>query len=117
MITIPVDESYALDFLSILRIKSTKSAQSQNYYKQTLEHIQAAIGAEKADAILASNEYAKLTEANLKVFDAVDKARVDKIPASEVDALNYQRYLRKQAIQTTFFNSNLVEEKFGYEQR
>jgi len=53
-------------------------------------------------------------EANRETFEAVDKAKDDKVKASLIDKLNYKRYLCKQDLQKKFFNNNLREIKIGY---
>ncbi len=116
MLFLSVDPAFAFDFLSILEVKSKLSKHSKIYYGIISDEISEQIGASIFDEILTSAEYQALLNANKLVFDAVEKAKSDKVTASEVDRLNFQRYHCKLALQKKFFNNEeLAEEKFGYE--
>jgi len=118
MIKIEVDESYAYDALSILAIKVKKNynlATSSNYIKlndSMLKQI------ENHDTILKSNEYLDLSNTNQEIFDYLDKMKIN--PTIEdgvwVDTMNYQRFIRKKALQEKFFpDSKITEQKLGYD--
>jgi hypothetical protein len=110
-----VSESYAMDFLAILRIKShqTKTEESQRLfdecYLSLLEQ-----GGENFLAAYRSDLYLDLIQANLDVFNMVNQIKKGGIDARVVDELNYERYLAKQAIQDKFFGGGKSEEKLGY---
>ena len=111
-----VSESYAMDFLAILRIKShySKTEESQKLfdecYLSLLEQ-----GGENFLAAYRSDLYLDLFRANLDVFNMVDRIKKVETDALVVDELNYARYLAKQAIQDKFFGGGTVEQKLGYD--
>lgn len=116
MIKISLDEAYCLDMLAILLVKSRKNPSTLNYqnYFDLANEIKDQITLEKFSDVIDSKEFNKLVDINGQVFDAVDLAKTDAIPASAVDYLNYQRYLCKKKIQEKFFNGELKEQKIGY---
>lgn len=116
MINLLVDEAYAFDYLSILQVKHAKDINDDlkaKAYSDCFDFILNQIG-KRMYEIYGSDEYAKLYNANMMTFDAVDRAKSNSILASEVDALNYHRYICKKALQNKFFNNNLIETKIGY---
>lgn len=116
MIKVSLDEGVALDMLAILQVKAKKAQNiqsAQNYFSFSYE-IRKQIGGEKMEEILSSSEYLSLVDINKRVFEAVDLAKTDEIPASVVDHLNYERYLAKKKIQEKFFGGELKEQKLGY---
>lgn len=116
MLTIKVDEAEVFDRLSILLVKSKKNPSiknSQNYHSLANE-IKEQIGLEKMQEVLNSQVFWNLWEANEKVFNGVDLAKMDLIASSELDARNYKRFLFKQELQRKFFNGELNEVKLGY---
>lgn len=103
MILLPVDEGYAYDVLAICKVKCIKElANSEKNYLIIYEELKKQVGAIHED-ILNSNEYLDLINANLKTFDAVEKARYGTISAKEVDDLNMERFYCKKKLQTKFF--------------
>jgi hypothetical protein len=116
MIKITVSEGYAFDYLAILEVKTGKSPSPQNTrnFADCLADLRAQLNPERLAQILASPEYADLVQTNRKVFEAVDGAKRDEVPASRVDALNYQRFECKQRLQNKFFHEPLTEQKIGY---
>jgi hypothetical protein len=116
MIEIPVDESYAYDFLSILDVKRLKmqTPEAEDYFELCFNHIASQVGVIKNKKVMLSKEYLDLFNINLKTFDAVDKAKTDEVKASYVDKLNYERYLCKKALQEKFFENSQKEIKIGY---
>lgn len=116
MIKISVDEGYALDMLAISLVKSRKNSSTLNYqnYFNLANEIKDQITLKKFSSVIDSSEFDELVEINSKVFTAVDKAKTDDILASEVDSLNYKRYLAKKKIQQKFFSGELKEQKLGY---
>lgn len=107
------------DELSILNVKLNLSSGEphetalKNHAVLGVE-IEEALGISLFHRIISSDEYKELYEANKTVFEAVELAKADKILASEVDRLNYQRYVVKQNLQKKFFNDKLTEVKLGY---
>jgi hypothetical protein len=119
MIQLLVDESYAFDYLSILNIKydmDVKNIQKKENFLKCLEFIKNQFS-DKAlfDLIFSSDEYKECYQANVLTFEAVDKAKTDKVPASHVDSCNYKRCIAKQELQKKFFNNDTTEIKIGYE--
>ena len=116
MIKVSVDEGSAFDILTILLIKTKKSADMQHTknYLNFVADIKDEIGLHKLYEVMNSQEFEDLQKANEEVFIGVDLAKEDRILASILDSLNYKRYLCKQKIQTKFFNGELNEVKLGY---
>lgn len=116
MIKIPLDEAYCLDMLAISLVKSRKNPSTQNYknYFDLANSIKDEMSMRKFSEVIDSTEFDELVETNNRVFEAVDLAKTDEIPASVIDHLNYQRYLCKKKIQEKFFNGELKEQKIGY---
>jgi hypothetical protein len=113
MINLPVDESYAFDYLSILEIKSDKNRDKRNY-NLCKETIISQIGLYEFLEIEASQEYKELKEVNLNTFNLVDAVKNNPCLGAEVDKSNYERFVKKQALQKKFFNSIVSEIKIGY---
>ena len=86
---IQVSESYALDFLSILRIKSlqSKTDESQKLFDECYLHLKEQGGEEFLKAY-RSQEYTDLLNANLDVFRMVDQIKKTPTDALVVDKLN-----------------------------
>ena len=117
MITISLDEGYIFDILSVYEIKLTKNPNHTillENIKRLQEEIISQIGDEKFKEIKKSNEYKELLEANLVTFELVDLAKESEGLAKQVDASNYERYLRKSNLQKKFFNNSMIEVKIGY---
>lgn len=113
MLNLLVDEGYAFDYLSILEIKSNKNGDKKNY-NQCKDNIIFQIGLYKFLEIENSKEYKELLRANLNTFNLVDAVKSDSCLGIEVDKSNYQRFLKKQALQKRFFGSIGNEIKIGY---
>ena len=116
MISLLVDESYAYDYLSILRVKALKNGSEGTIsnFMHCSNNIKMQVGSKLHSEILDSIEYKNLLEVNKETFEAVDKAKDDKVKASLIDNLNYKRYLCKQDLQKKFFQSKQTEIKIGY---
>lgn len=105
MITLLVDEAYALDYYAILIVKkSILQGVISN-------HISTQLGHSKFEEIVLSQEFTSMLEANQLVFDCVERARYGDISAKELDDANMQRHYAKQALQKKFFSTNLTENK------
>jgi len=107
MITIPVDEGYAFDYLSILQIKFKKKLISEYIYNKCKTNIINQIGYNKTNKIIKSKEYSKLLKSNETVFNMVNLAKKDKILASVVNNENYNRFLLKKEIIKKFFKDKI----------
>lgn len=122
MIKVSVDESYAYDMLSILKVKTIKAtgteAHSQAYENYSRLGSEIARQLKDHDLVLESEEYFSLCGINDALFDKIDdiKAKGEKFGDGQiVDELNYKRYLLKKQIQGKFFAANpLTEQKIGY---
>jgi hypothetical protein len=113
MINLLVDEGYAFDYLSILEIKSMKNG-NKEFYNSCKENIIYQIGLYNFLEIESSHEYKNLRQANLNTFDLVDAVKINPCLGKDVDASNYERFLKKIELQKKFFSSNQVETKIGY---
>lgn len=108
MLTLIVDEAYAFDYLAILRIKVSPLA------IDIATHLESQLGAELFNRIMDSAEFRDVYAANLRVFDAVDRARygaTNAITANELDSVNMGRHHAKRALQQAFFDNDLTEKK------
>jgi hypothetical protein len=117
MITISLDESYVFDILSIYQVKKIKSPDNPihaNNFDRLYSEIELQIGTDKISEILSSEEFINLFEANSKTFDLVDLVKQDPCKGKELDDCNYNRYLKKIALQEKFFCSKITELKIGY---
>jgi hypothetical protein len=138
MIRVPVDEAYAFDMLSILRVKNEHvlTDAGVDAHDRLANAIRDEVGGELFTAIIASPEYTALVRINSALFDALEMLkRTDKHfeaatdgewppkhtigewpgAASEVDQMVYRRYLCKRALQQRFFPTvALTERKIGY---
>ena len=119
MINLLVDEAYAFDYLSILHIKSEKnnfSGKPFDNWKKCYDYLKIQINNDDLwNVIIDSNEFFNMIQANLKTFEAVNKAKSNEVTAQDVDFCNYQRHVAKECFQKKFFNSSLSEQKIGYE--
>lgn len=112
MITLKVDEGYAYDFLSILEIKKNKKICDKKNYQNYFNEIKDQVGSSLHKKIIKSKHYKKCISINKKIFAAVDLAKNDKILASRVQDLNYDRFLAKIDLQKKWFpQSTLIEKK------
>lgn len=111
MITIPVDEAYAFDVLTINEIKNKKIKNKNKYLFKLKNHIINQIGLLKFNKIITSREYQILFQANENTFQAVEKAKKNLISGYELDKNNTKRYKAKQKIQKKFFLKKLKEIK------
>jgi len=117
VINLLVDECYAFDYLAILNVKlflDENNAQKKISFDKCCDFLKGQMG-NLFDTVLKSDEFKNCFEANLKTFDAVDKAKTDQVPASYVDHCNYLRHLAKIDLQKKFFIDNITEQKIGYE--
>jgi len=117
MINLLVDECYAFDYLAILNVKlflDENNVQKKLSFDKCCNSLRSQMS-DLFDTILKSDEFKNCFEANLKTFEAVDKAKTDQVPASYVDHCNYLRHLAKIDIQKKFFKNDITEQKIGYE--
>lgn len=111
MISILLDEAVAFDMLSIVEVKLQKGVCSENDYVNFYKMVSAGVGAEKMTQIISSKYYEDLVDLNLQVFNAVELSKIDSIKSSEVNKLNYDRYLAKKELQKQFFKNSITERK------
>jgi len=116
-LNLPVDLGFFFDFMSIQEVKldTHKTAQNATNWRET--HVAAVkqLGDDRVEEICNSDEYAALYDINRRVFDAVDAAKTDSVKASEVDDLNYSRFVAKGVLQAKFFpDTEVSEQKLGY---
>jgi hypothetical protein len=117
MIKISLDESYVFDILTIYQVKINKSTDKEihiNNFNKLFEEISDKIGKEKMKQITNSQEYDNLFKANMATFDLVDRVKSNPHLGLAVDQSNYDRYLRKVALQEKFFELKVTETKIGY---
>ena len=66
MITIPVDEAYAFDYLSILDVKRQKSENNYESWNKCYNYLRNQFDSEKWYSMIHSKEYQDMLSANLK---------------------------------------------------
>ncbi len=115
MVKITVDEAYAFDYYSILKLKKENGSDIDHIISIIESDIINHIGEIKFNSIINSEEYINLYSSNKTTFDAVDKAKTDEVLASYVDKCNYLRMIHKKELQNKVFSSDLSEIKLGYE--
>tara|TARA_R110000744_G_scaffold374418_1_gene487196 strand:+ start:358 stop:708 length:351 start_codon:yes stop_codon:yes gene_type:complete len=115
VIKINVDEGYAFDFLAILKVKAERDKFILESHKDCRYLLASQIGEELFSQVESSEEYKNLIDINELIFEAVEKARKDEVPASYIDNLNYKRFLSKKEIQDKFFDKRQSEIKIGYD--
>jgi hypothetical protein len=115
MLKITVDEAYAFDYYSILKLKRENGSDIDQVIDLIKYDIINYIGEIKFNLIINSKEYENLYLSNKNTFDAVDKAKTDQVLASHVDRCNYLRMIHKKELQSKFFSNDLSEVKLGYE--
>lgn len=122
MIFLSLDESYCIDFLTILLVKSKNcDGDKLLYIKSQIKFYENSIREQISDdlfeKICKSKEYKKLLEANMDLFDIIDKCKKYEVPARLVDRLNFVRATLKNEIQKKFFGKPATELKIGYENK
>jgi hypothetical protein len=123
MVTISVDEAYALDILSIYEVKirnctdQKKIENSKSAYTILYKELSNRFGFEKMQQIIQSNEYKDLYKANEDTFYLVDKIRSSNeiSVGKDIDNANMERFFCKQRIQSKFFDGQLLEVKTQHE--
>lgn len=116
MLKISLDEAYVFDLLSIYEVKIEKSntedkkANSKYSYDFLSKEITDQIGSELFNRIIKSEEYKDLKNVNKKVFELVDKSKESELAKETADA-NYERYVKKNILQSIFFQNPLTEIK------
>ena len=88
MIKINVDEGYAFDFLSILKVKRKANKNINEPYNDCRNSLICQLGYKAFREIEDSTEYQKLIEINELIFQTIDKLKKEKVSAAYVDSLN-----------------------------
>lgn len=109
MINLPVSESEAFDYLSILHVKMEQGMECEKRYSDVSTAIREQ-GIKLRD-VLTSAEYIELLNANSLCFEAIERAHSDKITASEVQNINHVRFLAKRALQQRFWSDSPLTER------
>jgi hypothetical protein len=116
MLLLKVDEAYAFDYLSILFVKKELSDKNKQNWNLCYDFIKSQINDEALwEKIINSEEFKEMITANKITFDAVAKAKNNEVTAQYVDKCNFLRHSAKENFQKEFFNSDLQEQKIGYE--
>jgi hypothetical protein len=115
MLKISLDEAYVFDLLSINHVKIMNSSGDKKTkliesYKLLSSEIINQIGQNLYDEILESDEYKNLISSNENVFNLVDRSNETELSKMTADA-NFDRYIKKNALQNKFFKNNLTEIK------
>lgn len=120
MVNLQVDESYCIDFISILEVKfskapAAKQIQIHDLLVKCIDNLAKQISQELVDEILSSSEYRELFQCNETLFNFFDICKKTKLDAAVPDQWNHRRHQLKQKIQEKFFGNKLTEEKLGYD--
>ena len=110
MINLLTSEAYAFDYLAIFEIKYDKGITTGDAFLQVRNDLAKQIGRQKYIEVYDSIEYKELYKVNAQVFDLVEKAKTNQIPAKAVDDGNYARYLAKKALQARFWPNTVLSE-------
>ena len=115
-IKVELDAGYVFDMLAILKVKNEMNGDMKSILNllEFEEGVYTQISIERFNKILNSGEFQDLYYKNLEIFCAVDKAKLDEIKASQVDRLNYDRWVLKNKLQEKFFGEKTTEQKIGY---
>lgn len=115
MINIIVDEGYAFDLLSILKIKSDfYPDKNLNTYNNLFDSIKSQIGAEKFNTIIESDFYLELLVENRNMWDIISQINNGvKVDGIEINTMNSIRHEKKRNLQKHFFDSELTENKYN----
>ena len=116
MLKISLDEAYVFDMLSVFDVKIKKLTGEKllltlEKYADMAKEVIEQIGAEKYNEITLSDEFKKMIDANMKVFELIDESKNDNGLAKITDDANYERHIAKMALQKKFFESDLTEVK------
>lgn len=116
MLKISLDEAYVFDMLAVFDVKIKKLTGEKllltlEKYADMAKEVIDQIGADKYNEITLSQEFRKMIDANLKVFDLIDESKNDTGLAKITDDANYERHLAKMEFQKKFFDNDLTEVK------
>ncbi len=109
MTILPVDEAFALDYLSILFVKRDNGLPVQAEINRVETFLCCQIP--RYDEILMSVAFKRLTVANQKTFDAIEAAHKNAITARKVQQINYSRFEAKRALQAQFWPQSAMSER------
>lgn len=110
MISLPLSEAEAFDYLSILQVKVDRGMDAATRYSEIARAIEG--NGVVLEEILMSPAYWDLYRANSICFDAIERAHADTISAAEVQRINHKRFLAKRALQERFWpHAPLAERK------
>jgi hypothetical protein len=116
MLRISLDEAYVFDMLSVFDVKlnnlsGEKLLLTQKKHQAMVDEVVSQIGSDNYNRIINSQEYYDMILANQKVFDLIDLSKNDFGLAKITDDANYDRHVKKMALQKKFFDSELTEVK------
>lgn len=116
MLKISLDEAYVFDMLSVFYVKIKKLTGEKllltlEKYADMANEVIDQIGVEKYNDMTLSAEFKSMIDANLKIFELIDKSKNDTGLAKITDDANYDRHIAKMAFQKRFFDSELTEVK------
>ena len=110
MLNLPVDPSYAFDYLSILYLKEEINPSIVSLRMHCEKCLESQINPQLWEQIISSEEFQSLIDTNREVFRAVELARYGDISAKEVDDKNMSRFYAKKRLQDKFFPNNPLTE-------
>lgn len=119
MIELPVDESYAIDFYSILVVKLefANNKQEKSRASKTLQfynnYLRERLGDTKFNAVINSIEYKKLEDANRDIFRLVENCYNYEVNMRVSAEMNIIRWKLKDKLQKKFFSRAASEQKLG----
>jgi hypothetical protein len=116
MLKISLDEAYVFDMLSVFEVKikkleGEKLTKTNEKYSEMINEVVDQIGFRKYEEIISSSEFKDMISANELVFNLVDESKNDDGLAKITDQANFERHLKKIALQKKFFMNDLTEFK------
>jgi hypothetical protein len=117
----PLHAAYVFDMRAGLHIKylKTKTAAALDNLDEMSTYLLDALGGKLYCAVLYSQEYRNLYNANLRVYERIDEIKLRPATGDDctyIDQNNHQRWQAKVALQQRFFpDSPFTEQKIGYE--
>jgi ABC-type metal ion transport system substrate-binding protein len=115
-LTLEVPAAFAIDYVCILEVKAFKTSSEESWrnFHACKEYLQKQDQTGAFAKAYDSKEYMDLFRINTKIFDLVDRIKIEDINALVVDAENYNRAKVKKIIQNKYFGGGEVEQKIGY---
>ena len=111
MLLLPVDPAYAFDYLAVLMVKKNKGLDVVDDLDRVERSLLSQLGQTQYYPIMSSPEFNGCFQANLEVFDAIEKAHQGRIGARKVQEINHKRFEAKRSLQERFWPEVPITER------